>query len=430
MLTLGQWTFILLIFAGALPKGAGQVYNMKRITLLIATLLAAFSFTSCDKENGKDNPKDDPVIDYPYSYYEPCMMWGEAKEEVMQFMSSTYPSWTLDAGSSSDNEIFYLDGKYKAINMSYTFEDGKLESSAIAYPLQSDSFDKFKSDIEGRYKVELEFQGVYSGTELYFAHSDAKNMDINLTNSNSKDMFYTIMASFTGTGPAPSDEIKFDITPSNKATLNFTDLMSILLTFPEAKEVSLYNDIFKNETFSLVDSEGNTIWEIGASSSLVSCAGNEINVQVPIYLYDNLTAEGDYTLVITPNTILVDGKMLPEQHITYHLTANHPVLEPFELNFDSKVTNTEELHFYIPDGIEAVGCAFYGGTPIYDEDNNDAGEVYNFGQIDDNHFFLTLRMTATDQSKTYHFDLAEGLITGRTAFGDIPSAATSVTFCL
>lgn len=389
-------------------------------------VIALCIMSSCDKENGKD----DPTLVYPYSYHEPYLMWGAAKEEVMQFMSSTYSSWSLDASSSSDTELLYLDGKYKTINMSYTFEDGKLESSAIAYPLQSTSFDKFKSDIEGRYKVELEFQRVYSGTELYSAHSDAKNMDINLTNSNSKDMFYTIMASFIGTGPAPSDEIKFDITPSNKATLNFTDLMNIQLTFPEAKEVSIYNDIFKNETFSLVDSEGNTIWEIGASSDMVSCVGNEIKIEVPLYLYDNLTTEGDYTFAITPNTVLMDGKMLPEQHITYHLTAIHPVVEPFELKFDSKVTNTEELHFYIPDGIEAVGWAFYGGTPIYDEDNNDAGKVYNFGQIDDNHFFLTLRMTATDQSKTYHFDLAEGLITGRTAFGDISSAATTVTFGL
>lgn len=405
------------------------MHIMKRILLLTVTLLTAFTFISCNKENGKDEPKDDPITDYPYSYYEPYLMWDAAKEEVMQFMSSTYPTWTLVA-SSSNTELNYLDGKYKVVNMSYSFKDGKLESSTIIYPLQSDSFDKLMSDVEGRYNVKMEGQGSYSGIDLYSAHSDMKNMDITLTNSNSEDSFYTISASFDGTGPGTSDKIKFDITPSNKATLNYTDFMDILLTFPEAKEIAFYDDFFKKEAFSLVDSQGNTIWEILTNSNEVTCKGNEISIEVPISYYDKLTAEGDYTFGITPNTILVDGKMLLEQHITYHLTAVHPVLEPFELKFDSKVTNTDELHFCIPDDIEAAGCAFYGGTPIYDEEGNDAGKVYNFSQIDDKHFCLILRMTATDPTKAYHFELAEGLINGRTKFGDIPSAAATVTFSL
>lgn len=399
---------------------------MKRFPLLFATLLTAFTFTSCDKDNGKD----DPIIDYPYSYYEPYMIWGATKEEVTQFMSSTYSSWNLNTSSSSDNEMLYVDGKYKTINMSYTFKDGKLESSAITYPLQSDSFDKFKSDIEGLYNVEMELQGVYGGIELYFAHSDVKNMNINLTNSNSKELLYTISASFTGTGPAPSDKIKFDITPSNKTTLNYTDLTTILLTFPEAKEVSYYDDLYRTESFSLVDSQGNQIWEIQPGSKRVYFLGNEIKIEVPISMYEKLTDEGDYTFVITPNTIIVDGRMLLEQHITYHITAIPPVIEPFELKFDDKVTNTDELHFYIPDGIEVCGWSFMGGTPIYDEEDNTAGRVFNFKQVEDNHFYLVLQMNTADPSKLYHFDLEEGLITGRTALGDIPSAAATVIFGL
>lgn len=404
---------------------------MKRITLLIATLLTAFFFISCDEEIGKGTP-DMPIIDYPYSYYEPYLMWDATKEEVMQFMSSTYPSWNLDASYSSDTEMLYIDGEYETMDMSYDFKDGKMKSCAITYPMQSDSFNQFKSDIESRYDVEMKSKGVYSGTELYFAHSYLKNMDIRLTNSNSEESLYTIRAYFSGTGPAPSDKIKFDISPSNKATLNFTDLTTITLTFPESKKASYHDEFLIDEYFYLIDSQGNEIWKIRPDSKQVVFLETEIKIEIPISMYDRLTDEGDYTFVITPNTILVDGKLLTEQRITYHLTADQPDLKPFELKFDDKVTHTDELqlHFYIPEDIEAVGFAFYGGTPIYDEENNTVGKVNNFKRIDSNHFYLVLRMETEDTGKTYHFDLAEGLITGRTEFGDIPSAETTVTFGL
>lgn len=77
----------------------------------------------------------------------------------------------------------------------------------------------------------------------------------------------------------------------------------------------MHNDFFKKEAFSLVDSQGNTIWEILTNSNEVTCKGNEISIEVPISYYDQLTAEGDYTFGITPNSIIVDGKMLLEQHI-------------------------------------------------------------------------------------------------------------------
>ena len=397
---------------------------MKRLLFICATL-AAMTFVSCEKEN-----KDDPKTDYPYSFYEPCMIWGSTMDEVKQFMDGTYSSWKLDQSDSSEKDLLYIDGKYKTINMSYTFKDGKLESCYLAYPFRSDSFDKLKSDLESRYHVEMKWQGVYSGIDLYSAHSDVMNMDISLTNSDSDDMLHTIAVDFTGTGPAPSDKIKLEVTPSNKATLNYTDLISILLTFPEAKEVSYYDDFFKTESFSLVDSQGSTIWEIQPASRQVFFLGNEIRIDVPISMYDKLTKEGDYTFVITPNTILVDGRMLLEQRITYHLTAIHPVIEPFKLKFDGKVTNTDELHFYIPDDIEVCGWSFCGGTVIYDEDNNESGKVYNFSQVEDNHFYLILKMTATDATKRYHFDVDEGLIKGRTPLADIPSAAATVYFQL
>lgn len=406
---------------------------MKKITLLIATLLAAFTFASCDKENnGGAEPNIEPTISYPYSYYEPYLMWGDTQEEVKQFMSSTYPSWKLDAGSSSDNTLYYIDSKYSTINMSYSFSNGKLESSSILYPLQSDAFDTFKSDIEERYKVEMEWKGNYYGSDVYSAHSDMRNMDISLSNAKSMELFRMISATFRGTGPAPSDKIKFEITPSNKATLNYTELLNILLTFPEAKEVALYEEFAKIKTISLVDSQGEKIWEIVAKSysQNISIEGNAIKLHIPIYMYDKLTSEGDYTLEIKPNTIVVDGRMLTEQHIKYHLTATRPILEPFELKFDSNVTNTDELHFYLPDGVDFGGCNFYGNTPIYDEDGNTVGKVYNFRSIDDRHFYLELRMETTDKTKKYHLDLAEGLIIGYTQFGNIPSAAATITFGL
>ena len=101
-----------------------------------------------------------------------------------------------------------------------------------------------------------------------------------------------------------------------------------------------------------------------------------------------------------------------------------------KLKFDGKVTNTDELHFYIPDDIEVCGWSFCGGSVIYDEDNNESGKVYNFSQVEDNHFYLILKMTATDATKRYHFDVDEGLIKGRTPLADIPSAAATVYFQL
>ncbi|MDO5443786.1 MAG: hypothetical protein Q4G10_08955 [Bacteroidia bacterium] len=400
---------------------------MKKLILITVALLAAFAFTSCEKEEKK---KDDPKTDYPYSYCEPCMIWGASKDEVKQYMQENFPKWTADEKSATNEYILYIDDRYKTINISYDFKNDKLESSFLAYPFRSDSFNKLKSDIESRYKVEMKWQGVYGSTELFYAHSDERNMDINLSNSDSDDLYHTISVDFTGTGPAPSDKIKFEVTPSNKTTLNYTDLTTIKIAFPEAKEVSLYDDFFKDESISLVSSEGSTIWTVGPSSRNISVQGNVITIGLTLGMYEKLTKEGDYTLVITPNTVLVDGRFLLEQRITYHLTAIPPVTQPFTLKFDDKLTNDEELHFYIPEGIEAVGWDFRGGTVIYDDENNASGKVYNFSQVEGRHFYLVMRMTATDVTKRYHFDLAEGLIIGRTAFGDLPSAAATVYFQL
>lgn len=394
---------------------------MKKKLIITTSLLAALTLTACN--NGKDDPVD-PIIDYPYSYYEPYMVWGADRDEVTKYMSDTFRNWYVD--ESVFPELMFLDGKYKTIGMSYKFEDSKLASTTLSYPLRSDSFDKLKSDIESRYKVEFTYMSEYG---LWHGHSVMKNMDVDLYNLDSSEMLHTIMAIFTGTGPSPSDDIKFEITPSNKSALNYTDFTTISITFPEAKKVSWY-DSFGMKYFSLIDAEGNPIWMKLAQRADTSLEGNVITIQLSYSSYETLTEEGDYTFVIDPETILVDGRLLPEQRIKYHITAIPPVITSFELKFDDKVTNENELHFYIEDGLEIVGWEFFGGTPIYDDDDNNVGKVYDFKQVAPNHFLFVLRMETADTTKQYHFDVAEGLLTARTKAADIPSAATKVRFSL
>lgn len=229
--------------------------------------------------------------------------------------------------------------------------------------------------------------------------------------------------------------LEYTLNPSNAAPVSMVDLWPVTVTFTGATKVTLKDEFMDRATVKLLDPNGNelTSYEARSSSdSHWSVDGNSTTVRFYESIRKDFVTEGEYTLVFTNGSIILDGAPQNEIRIKYNVTLpERPAEGPAALNFTDYIDEDDKLYFSIPEGFRTTGYSFAGNS-FYDSNGNEAGRMDNIQAVNDEQteWYITMKFFGEKNPEmTYTIDIDENLIHLEDVYTvEHPSAATKLTF--
>lgn len=216
---------------------------------------------------------------------------------------------------------------------------------------------------------------------------------------------------------AGNENVAFTVSPTNDKPVNMVDLWPIVVTFTDAKQVTLLDEIGEHGKATLTDPKGNELatLESGWMGSKWTAKDNTMTFNFGMSIRQQFTEAGEYTLSISKGSVILDGVPQDEMQIKYNvILPERPAEGPINLTFDNYVDEENRLFFTAPAEYEWHGSQAFYGDYIMDADGNKAGMSTNIHKVEGetNKWYITMRFDVEKNPKmTYTVNVNDGLLT-------------------
>lgn len=216
---------------------------------------------------------------------------------------------------------------------------------------------------------------------------------------------------------AGNENAAYTLSPANDKPVNMVDLWPIVVTFTDAKQVTLLDDMGEHGKATLTDPKGNEIYTMEATwvRNTWTAKDNTMTFDFNMSIRQQFTEAGEYTLSISKGSVILDGVPQDEMQIKYNvILPERPAEGPINLTFDNYVDEENRLFFTAPAEYEWYGSQAFYGDYIMDADGNKAGMSTNIHKVEGetNKWYITMRFDVEKNPKmTYTVNVNDGLLT-------------------
>lgn len=211
--------------------------------------------------------------------------------------------------------------------------------------------------------------------------------------------------------------VPYNVSPSNDAPISMVDLWPIVVTFPTATTVTLLDTFGKYAKVMLLDPHGNEITsrEYNKNRSDWTADGNSMKVEFYEFDRQKFTEEGEYTVLFTQGSVILDGKSQDEIKIKYDVTLpERPAEGPVDLAFADYIDEDDKLYFTYPAEFERAHGHSFEGYDIIDATGSKVGNAESIDIVEGekNKWYMKMNFrNGKDPMQQYSIDVNEGLLT-------------------